>query len=96
VGFACVVVVLETSFSVIGAYPQLFRTFLRLVFDFHVSASEEKIAWGNMNLPAGRDLVICPTYVYTVTPTSIKEATGAHYNLLSTPYGVKGLVVTWE
>jgi hypothetical protein len=34
-------------------------------------------------------------YVYTVTPTSIKEAPGSPYHLPSAPYGVKGLIVTW-
>ena len=33
-------------------------------------------------------------YVYTVTPTSIKEAAGSPYNLPPSPYGAKGLIVT--
>ena len=32
-------------------------------------------------------------YVYTVTPTSIKEAPGSPYNLPKSPYGTRGMVV---
>jgi hypothetical protein len=54
----------------------------------------DQVEWDNDNHLYALSYDSNQLYVYTVTPTSIKEASGSPYKLPASPYGVKGLIVT--
>ena len=58
------------------------------------SVDIDQVKWDKNNHLYALSYDSSELYVYTVTPTSIKAASGSPYHLSQTPYGVIGLVVT--
>jgi hypothetical protein len=54
----------------------------------------DQVEWDNSNHLYALSYDSNELYVYTVTPTSIKQVSGSPYQLPASPYGVKGLIVT--